>query len=479
MRATVIPYNLSDPRVKTKPDKSKNIIKFGEKNDFPNTLIDSVDLSPTGTACLTTYIDFLKGDGLDNADLGKAKCNSAGETFNSLNEKICQNMGMFFGQYLLLKYSANGRVTEIFSLSYESCRLGERDKENKITSVFYNPYYGTQAYNENIDKDQRYHIFNPSAVLEQIQQEGPLFKGQVLFLREYQPGKPDYPIPDYYAGIDWFHADAGIAGFHKSNIKNNFLMSILLKVIGDPNAIGNSENGKKNKDLLKEDLETNFSGPDNAGKAIIFWAKNKEAFPSLESFPTSQNDKLFVAVEGIITDHIARVTKVPPIIANIQVAGKLGGSQEVLNSIDLLKHRVAGKQRLIEDMFNDLIFPIAEKNLLPKQASGEPVVYGISSFTASSIVPDILLDELTDTEKRALIGYAPLEGEDEGKKKLLIEKIGIGGTQSLLTILENFAAGKMSRDQAVGALKILFSLKNGQINSLLGPENAPLPTPVV
>lgn len=469
-RGTVIPYNYSAPRVPTKTNTAEGIINFGQKNDFPNTLIDTIDASPNGTACISTYIDFLKGDGLTNQDLAKTKANELGDTFASLTAKICHNVGYFFGAYILLKYSANGKISQIISLPYESCRLGSRDKDtDQITHILYNPYYGTKDYNSKKIHDVRYHIFNPAAAMAQFKAEKSEFKGQVLFLRSYQPGKPDYPIPDYYAAIDWFETDAAIPRFHKNNVKNNFLLSVLLKVIGDANAKGPNANGKTNGELLAEDLKANLAGSENGGSAMVLWAKTKEGFPEIEKFPTNGNAELFNSIEGIVTDHIARATKVPPILANIQVAGKLGGSQEILNAADLLKNRVAGKQDMIENVFNNIIFPIAEKALLPS-GDGEPVVFEISPFTATAIVPDVLLSELTDTEKRELIGYPPIEGEDDGRGRLLIEKIGQGGTAALLDVLSRYGQGQMTWAQAAGTLKVLFKLKKGQIAEMLGPE---------
>jgi hypothetical protein len=468
-RGTVIPYNYSSPRVSTNTSTSEGIIKFGDKNDFPNTLIDLIDASPNGTACLNTYIDFLKGDGLTSADLAKAPANSNGDTFASLTAKICHNVGYFEGAYVLVRYNLNGLITEIVNLPYESCRLGNRNDEDQITHVLYNPYYGTKQYGNKKKLDVKYHIFNPGAVMGQIKQEKGTYKGQVLFIRSYQPGKPDYPIPAYYAAIDWFETDGAIPRFHKNNVKNNFLLSVLLKVIGDAGAIGPNSNGKTNAEMLAADLKTNMAGSENGGSAMVLWAKTKEGFPEIEKFPTNGNAELFNSIEAIVTDHIARATKVPPILANIQVAGKLGGSQEILNAADLLKNRVTSKQDMIENIFNNVIMPLADKSLWPREGEGA-IPFEISPFTATAIVPDTLLDELTDTEKRELIGYPALEGEEDGKGRLLIEKIGQGGTAALLDVLGRYGASQMTWAQAAGTLKVLFKLRKGQIAEMLGPE---------
>jgi hypothetical protein len=472
-RGMIVPYNYSTPRVRTKTNTAEGIINFGEKNDFPNILIDTIDNSPTGTACINRYIDFLKGDGLTNEDLSKHKANSNGDTFATLTEKICINFGTFRGAYILLRFSSNGKVSEVVSLPYESCRLGNRNEEDQITEILYNPYYGTKDQAAKKDFNVKYPVFNPAVVMDQIKKQKKDFKGQVLFLRKYQPGKPDYPIPEYYAGIDWFEVDAAKSQFHKNNVKNNFLLSVLLKVVGDPAALAPGADGKTVGEMLQADLKANLAGVENGGGMMVLWAKVKEAFPEVSAFPTNSNDKLFETLENIVTEQIARVTQVPPILANIQVAGKLGGTQEILNAADLLKNTVAGNQALIENVFNSIIFPIAEKSLLP---TGESIEFTISPFTAITIVPDKLLEELTDTEKRELIGYPALEGEDDGRRRLLVDKIGVGGSATLLSILSSFTAGQMTWDQAFGTLKVLFGLKEKQIVSMLG-EKPIEPTP--
>lgn len=391
-------FNKANPKVKTEPDKSRGIIRYGKDNDFPNVLIDKIDDSPTGLACISTFVDFIEGDGISDENIANLIINSDGETFADLHSTVSQESGYFEGVALLFRYNSEYKVSEVIHLPFEACRLSYKDEDTrKVTGVVYNPFYGTKDYKQ--AQDVCYPLFDPRVEVVSGQVEASIvddqvtFKGQVYYAKISKPGKRDYPVPDYHAGIEWFEIDAKVGEFHLNNISKNFLLSFILKIVGDPNQKG-ADNDKTNKELLAADLAENLKGSENAGDAFVVWAKSKDAFPEIESFPNSTNHDLFIAIENIVIDRIARITKVPPILAGIQVSGKLGNTQELVNSIQLLQQRVNKIQRFQERIYKDILSnwkdPIA----------GDVTIKNINPLNH---IPDNLLEALTQQEKRELI----------------------------------------------------------------------------
>jgi len=78
-------------------------------------------------------------------------------------------------------------------------------------------------------------------------------------------------------------------------------------------------------------------------------------------------------------------------------------------------------------------------------------------------IPLEMLNTLTVNEKREAIGYDEIE-QGTADIALLSEKLGVGGTQSMISVIID---PNLTRDQKAGALKVLFSLSDIDILKLL------------
>ena len=78
-------------------------------------------------------------------------------------------------------------------------------------------------------------------------------------------------------------------------------------------------------------------------------------------------------------------------------------------------------------------------------------------------IPLEMLNTLTVNEKRTAIGYEEIE-QGTADIALLSEKLGVGGTQSMIEIIID---PNLTREQKAGALKVLFSLSDIDVNKLL------------
>lgn len=74
-----------------------------------------------------------------------------------------------------------------------------------------------------------------------------------------------------------------------------------------------------------------------------------------------------------------------------------------------------------------------------------------------SVDPQLLAD-LTTNERRELIGYPPLK-DDQADEQLLAERLGVGGTDALVSVLTNES---LSKDSKRNILMILFNFTDEQ-----------------
>ena len=272
--------------------------------------------------------------------------------------------GYYEGFYLNIRYNPQGKVSYINKLPFENCRLGKPCEETGlIKTVLYNPYFGTADYKS--EETITFPVFNPSIALQQMEgaiEEEKKYLGQVLFVKEDRPDNKWYPIPYYWSGFRWFDIERKVGEFHNTNLDNNFFSPGILKIVGDPqevieeyrNSDGEVVRTVTAQDSFNSMMSEYFSGSENAGKFMVLWSELKDQFPEVEAFPANTNDALFVTLQNLAVDNIVISCSVPPVLGNIQVAGKLGNTQEITNSVALMHGNLSRKQSKLERTYQKL-----------------------------------------------------------------------------------------------------------------------------
>jgi hypothetical protein len=336
-------------------DKAAHILKWGVKNNFPQETIQIIYDSPTASASMDTYIDFLEGDGITQKEIAEFKVNKT-QTFDEFHSQISPDEGYLEGFAVAVKYNEFGEKIQLKHLPLESVRLGIPDDEGYINKIYYNPFYGTSEWKE--IETVVYDVYNPKVALEQFAEQGEKYNGQIYFCATEKPLYRFYPKPYYTGGLKWFIIDNKIGMFHERNIDNNFLLSVLFKMVGDPDeALETDSDGNVTKttgQVFDEMLRNEFSGAEKGGMAMALWSKVKDQMPDIQAFPSSTNHELFIALQKLTTDNISIATKVPPILANIQVSSGFN-TDELVNAIKLMYQRVNKKQRKLERAYKELL----------------------------------------------------------------------------------------------------------------------------
>ena len=248
------PKNLSKEKVpRRKIDFSEDIIAWevqnadsANKNNFPQQLLQNVYNSPVGSAALDIWQEFVEGDGFVDPACGEIIVNPEGETMNDLHAKISSDISYLWGFAVHVGYNAKGEKTEFHHLPFESTRLGLIGDDGEVTDIRFNPYFGIPEDKHTTTTDVYYpYDPRPEKVVEQIKQhvklreEGKVkndYPGQAFWFSIERPLARIYPQPFYYSAINWFKVDAEIQKFHERNIDNNFLLSVIINMQGDPDA---------------------------------------------------------------------------------------------------------------------------------------------------------------------------------------------------------------------------------------------------
>ena len=389
----------------------ENTLIYGEDDALPLRIAKTVNESPATMACLKTVSKYIKGASFSNPDLMKLKIDKNGTTLWQFHTMLCDMIPLFNGFAVNFKFDGTGKITNSYVLSFESVRLCKPDDSGYISTVKYNPYFGTQEYKK--DFTTEYHIYDIQQALNQIQAEGTDFKGQVYYYGRTSPVYRFYPVPDYWAAKNWIQIDGKIQEFHNQNLENGFFQSVLMNVIGDPSQPSKNpkyqrtvtgDDGVKRKETTKtvgqefnEMMSEAFSGSSKAGTALALWSGTHDTAVKIQPFQTNSNADLFSALQDLTTKNITIATQVPGILANISEGVNLGsGGSEIQKAVELMQSRVAEEQELLEQFYNEV--------LLPNLSTPITTPVEIVNFTPVS-VPVQIEDkfwEVMDTDERRM-----------------------------------------------------------------------------
>jgi hypothetical protein len=371
---------------------------YGQNDNFPLKLSKLVYESPAASSCISVISDFIEGNGF-STDVGDIVVNNQGQTLNDIHHLVSESLAMYEGFALNVKYNPEGRITQLYFMPFENCRLGNPDSVGIISEIKYNPYFGTNQYKQK--STLTYDTFNPdpAIVVTQMKNKGKDYRGQVLYWGSTRALSRFYPQPSYYSAKNWMEVDARIGEYHKENLRNGFLQSAIFKIVGNPNAPSADPNdtafdqANSKQETIKtvgesfdEMMSNNFSGTERVGNVMVFWANNKEEFPQVEPFPTSVNTQVLDTIQNLTTKNITIATKVPAILANIHEGVSLGGDGNTIQAaVKLMQQRAAKWQqvletqykRILESWYNPIPYDveIVDHNPFPTENTIDPVIW--------------------------------------------------------------------------------------------------------
>ena len=357
-------------------DTSKQIINYGLQNDFPIKLAETVEKSPTGQSNIDVIQKFLKGQGFNNDAINDFEINKE-QKFISFHSDIADQLGLFEGFSIRTTYDKKTlKLNHAHALQFQGARFQIQNKDGSIDNIFFNPWYGTVEYD--IKHTRIYPVFDPEAVKKQIKvklkfsnrEQG--FQGQCLYFGKTTPTSPFYPRPGYWSAKSWFRCDWLIGEFHENNIDNNFLLAFIVEMIGDPNAPSTHPDDKRTNETTKEeeiirtvgerfdlDMGESLSGAIHGGVALVIWqaivAGGGDTKPRITPFPSNAMDTLFITLAKLITENIARATKVPPLLANIEQSGSLSDASKIREATELM-NKLTEPERMILEFNYKMIF---------------------------------------------------------------------------------------------------------------------------
>lgn len=389
-------------------DLARDILPyFPGDNAWPLKHAKSIQDSETATACLDTVIKFTRGSGFSKPELEKVKANKD-QNFWEFHLDVVKSWRTFKGFYINVKYNRRAEPVEWYVLPFENCRLAVPDERGYISKVIYNPFFGV-ALEEKRDQDKDYYTFNPDpkVVAEQMAECGRSYPGQVFYYGETTPLSRFYPRPQEASVHPWMKIEAAISVFHEENLDGGMFQSVLLRMIGDPNAssqhpddqywnesqqawVSTRTVGQRFNDEMQQ-----FTGSARVAAFMVQWAAKVEEWPDLQPFPSNNNSEIMNALSDRATDKIALGFNVPGILANVVKGGQLGGDgNQVRVAVKLMQSRTADDQKMLTMQYEKI-------GLVPRGTDLKITPY--NPFPELEIIDKQIWEALTVEERRLWI----------------------------------------------------------------------------
>lgn len=293
--------------------RGKDWVLFGDKNMFPDKLVDLLNTSAIHGTAIQAKLDAVIGEGI--AEIGDTPINANGETLNDVYEKVAYDYLTFGGYSLNVIWNRGGdKIAEIYHLPFNKVRSGKLNEDDVVDQYFFSSNWA------NVRKyvPREYTAYNPT------DNRGDK-ASQVFYYYDYSPASDVYPLPSYMGAVNDIELDARISRFHNANISNGMSPSIFINM---PNGDPTPEEQK----ALYRGIVDSFTGENNAGRVFLSFSDGAERAPQITTIP-SANDDYYVILEERISSRILTAHRITsPLLIGIRDGGGLGNNADEIET---------------------------------------------------------------------------------------------------------------------------------------------------
>jgi len=314
-----------------KEKKGEGYIQYGDRNDYPNYLVDLFNKSAKHNAIVKSKVHYITANGWKGSPESETfiqKVNRM-ESLDEITRKVSLDAELFGGYYLEIIWSVTKQLAEIWHLDYTKIRT---NKDN--TQFWYKENWGDRN-----EKQTVYAAFNPA---------NPVGK-QILYVKEYRPNMGIYSLPGYFGALNYIESDIEISKHVLGNAQTGFSASKLI-------TLPNGEPSDEEKRNIEKRFSSRFSGSDGK-KFILAFVNDSQRKPIIDDLGASDITKEdFGRVDTLIQTNIFSGHQITtPSIFGIAEAGKLGSRSEMRDGYEIFKNTyVNSKQMHLEGVFNML-----------------------------------------------------------------------------------------------------------------------------
>jgi hypothetical protein len=378
---------------KFKEQKQKGFVTYGEKNDFPDTLLEFYKRSPKHGAIVKQKARFTAGSECviegNQAALKLIDFVNPYEGLHDFKAKLSLDYEIFNGYCFEVHYNKLGQIAKFYHVDFSKIRTNDHR-----TYLYLQDWQKYKA-----DEVRTYDRFNPDTAEP--------FSVQLYYYREYDAGLGVYPLPPYIHGLQYIEIDVEIANFHNNNIRNGFSNGTLVQLFkGEPTP----EQARKFERKFKD----RTTGTDNAGGLIIQFNDGNERPAEVNHIQPSDIDKQFLQLNDTVNAEIFTAHNFPPILMGQKSDGQLGARNELIEAYELFhKSYVNNRQARLDASLEyvcDFIYP------------GVQISTQDSEYLGVDYVALYQVGLVSREEAREALGFQPVQVQAQFKEVCEFEK---------------------------------------------------------
>ena len=332
------------PKPTEKLDKRENIIKWGEKNDYPFYLIDMFNGSAWHQGIIKTKTHYVAGGGVDivSGSLDEFIENKHSDfTIEEISKKVAFDFELFEGFAIVGTWNREGsRVVRWEHVDIDKIR----------TNINQSEFYFSEDWNARKQSPETtgHRIFKP---LDRTNPQGKFIIYYKSPAKQSRGEMGIYPKPAYVGGLTAINTDVLVSQYHLYEIQNGFKGGAIVSLnTGQPDT---AEEAEEYRDQIKGST-TDIS---DANELIITFADGQENSPTVLSLNGNDlADRYNLTEKSVQQNILVCHSATNPLMFGIKTEGQLGGSTELLESFEIFKNTyVNSRQRTIEYFLNMMV----------------------------------------------------------------------------------------------------------------------------
>jgi hypothetical protein len=328
-------------RPEIKEVSGKKWVLNGEKNSFYQIIIDAYNGSPTNSAIIDSYSQFIYGKGLTSND--KSKKPSEWAAIISLVSKkdlrkICKDFEMFGEASIEVKY-INNKIQRCFHIAKQRIAPEVANEDGDITGYWYSYDFS----NVNKYKPERFDAFGYG--------EGLGERSEIYIIRDYQVGQFYYSNPSYVSGISWAKMEEEISNYSINHIQKGLSFGHIINM-----NCGIQESAETIQENTRQ-IRNHLTGSQNAGAFFLNWNDNKDSEITISALEVSDAHQQYAylsteARQQLCTSH--KLTS-PMLVGVKEANGFSSNADEIkVGFEELMINVIKPKQEIILDGLMDI-----------------------------------------------------------------------------------------------------------------------------
>ena len=337
----------------------KDLIEWGNRNSYPDYLLDLYNNVPTLRSIINGNIDFITGDDVSirplTDNLPNGQMNNRGDNIREQIKDIAKDYEIYGGFALQIIRNLIGMVAEVY---YIDMRYLRTNKEGNV-------FYYCEDWSKSGKKDVIvYPAFMPNLKWDTLDDEQRNRNASsILYVKNVHTQV--YPAPLYAASIKACEIERLIDDFHINSLQNQFVSSAIIN-------FNNGDPGDEMKKEIEDAINEKFAGAANGGRIMLSFNKNKESATDIVEFEVKDFGERYKALSEHSRQQIFTAFRANPNLFGIPTEGNGFANEQYAESFKLYNRtQVHPVQRLIADTYDKIYATKGVLTIVPFSMDGE------------------------------------------------------------------------------------------------------------